>query len=71
MLDIFLKSTAGRVIISIIWGLGLATLFKKVCEQGEDCRPIEYRGPTQAELNGVFTFGNGQCYKIEPYVVSC
>ena len=33
--DLF-KDSKGKIILSIIWGLGLAALFRKVCK-GRDC----------------------------------
>ena len=37
-------SNTGRILVSIIWGLGLAALFKKACE-GRNCQVIQYQGP--------------------------
>lgn len=72
MIKEFLKSRSGVVILSIIWGLGLATLFKKSCE-GNNCRIIEYRGPTTKEVSGHWQYGgpDSDCYKLQPYIVSC
>ena len=42
MIGKILKSKHGKIIISIIWGLGLAALFRKVCE-GRNC--IVIKGP--------------------------
>ena len=32
MINNFLNSKNGRILISIVWGLGLAALFRKVCK---------------------------------------
>ena len=71
MISEFLKSHAGIVLLSIIWGLGLATFFKKSCESN-DCRVIEYRGPTTKEATGYWNYGeNNSCYRIKPIIVKC
>lgn len=71
MINEFLKSKVGVIIISIIWGLGLATLFKKSCDSGSNCKVIEYRGPTTEESQGVWRNGDNQCYRLKPYLVDC
>ena len=72
MINEFLKSRAGVVLLSIIWGLGLATLFKKSCDNGPNCQVIEYRGPTAKEAEGVWNYGNNnKCYRLQPFLVSC
>ena len=45
----FIHSKLGIMVISFLWGLALATLFKKAC-QGPDCRTLEYRVPEK--ING-------------------
>jgi hypothetical protein len=57
-----LNSPMGRVFISILLGLGLATMFKTVCE-GKNC--IRFVGPVLSEVDGkIFKHGN-KCYKYE------
>ncbi len=56
----------GRVIISIILGVGLASLFRKVCHQ---C--IEIKGPSLEEMEQYMYKMDGECYKYTPYVVDC
>ena len=36
IVDRLFKNKSGMILISIIWGLGLAALFKKVCK-GRNC----------------------------------
>ena len=58
----------GRIILSIIWGLGLATLFRKVCK-GRNC--IIIKAPDTKEFeNNTYRF-NDKCYKFRPTAVSC
>ena len=68
ILDNFTSSFIGRVIISVIWGLGLATLFRKVCK-GRNC--IVIKAPNNDEIkNKIFRFDK-KCYKFNPTVTSC
>jgi hypothetical protein len=58
----------GRVILSIIWGLGLATMFRKVCK-GRNC--IVIKAPDNKEIvNNTYRF-NDKCYKFKSTAVSC
>ena len=68
MIEKILKSKHGKIIISIIWGLGLAALFRKVCE-GRNCLII--KGPKPKEVdNNVYKFDN-KCYKYNSYTTKC
>lgn len=67
----FFKSRVGIVIISIVWGLGLATLFKRSCE-GKDCKVIEYHGPPIKDVEHHWQYdGDTKCYRWVPYVTKC
>ena len=58
----------GRVVISIILGLGFATLFRKVCKD-RDC--IIFRAPDVSKIkNQIFKFGN-KCYKFNESIEKC
>lgn len=63
-----LNSEIGRIIISIIWGLGLATLFRKACK-GRECLIIKGPNPDQVESK-IYSFNN-KCYNYQPYSVTC
>lgn len=57
-----LYTDVGRIFISILLGLGIASLFRKVCKDKE-C--IEFRGPIISEIDGrIFQFDN-ECYKFK------
>lgn len=75
MIGEFLKSRAGIVLLSIIWGLGLATLFKKSCEGASDggraCAVVEFRGPTSSEAQGIWNYNGSKCYRLQHQLVSC
>ena len=58
----------GKVVISIILGLGLATLFRKVCKD-RDC--IIFKAPDIKKIkNQIFKF-DGKCYKFEENIEKC
>lgn len=63
-----LYSTIGKYIISILLGLGLATLFRKVCNE-RNC--IVFRGPKLNKIkNQIFKF-NDRCYKFDEQIEKC
>jgi hypothetical protein len=63
-----LRSKNGKIIFSIIWGLGLACLFRKVCK-GRGC--IIYRAPAPKSVEkNIYKF-NEKCYQYTPRTVSC
>ena len=63
-----LKSYEGKVLMSILLGLGLATLFRKACK-GRNC--IVIRGPEPEEMhNKIYSFDN-KCYKYRAVNTSC
>lgn len=68
MIGKILKSKHGKIIISIIWGLGLAALFRKVCE-GRNCLVIKGPKPTEVD-NKIYKFDN-KCYKYNSYTTKC
>ena len=48
MITDLISSKEGKIIISCVWGLGLASLFRQVCK-GRQCIVIE--GPKPEEMN--------------------
>ena len=71
MFNIFtniLKSRDVKIVFSIIWGLGLASLFRRVCK-GRRC--IVYRAPSPEMIRGkTFSFDK-KCYNYVPRLVKC
>jgi len=63
-----LKNPNTKIIFSILWGLGLASLFKQVCE-GRSC--IQYKAPNPIDINGKTFRFNDECYIFHPRIVSC
>ena len=63
-----LHTEFGKICVSIILGLGLATLFRKVCKD-KDC--IVFNGPVISEIDQkVFKHGNG-CYQYDIESTPC
>ena len=68
MLKEIAKDEFGKIIISIVLGLGIAALFRKVCN---DRNCIVVKGPPIKEIEGhVFSFDNS-CYKYKAKGTSC
>lgn len=61
-------SKFGEVIISILLGLGLATLFRKVCNN-RNCLRFE-GAPLNKITNQIFKFDN-KCYKFTSDIQKC
>ena len=56
------------MIISLLLGLGLATMFRKACSDG-NC--LSFNGPIISEVDGkTFKFGE-YCYKYELFPTKC
>ena len=70
MVDIlkFIETKNGRILLSVMWGFGLACLFKKVCD---DRNCIVYKAPNVKEItNGIYKHGD-KCYKYKTENVKC
>jgi len=63
-----LKSYEGKVLMSILLGLGLATLFRKACK-GKNC--IAFYSPNVKKIeNKIFKHGE-KCYSYDLEPTSC
>jgi hypothetical protein len=58
----FVESENGRILMSIILGLGLATLFRASCK-GKNC--IIYNAPPLNEIKDKTYKINKKCYKFD------
>ena len=67
-LEKFVNSSTGRTVMSIILGLGLATLFRSVCK-GKRCQ-IMASPPMDEIVDQTYRF-DGKCYKMEKHAVKC
>lgn len=63
----FVRTKTGKYMMSIIFGLGLATLFKYVCK-GRNC--ITYMAPQDINDEDTVKY-NGSCYKVTTDAVTC
>jgi hypothetical protein len=63
-----LNTPMGVFLISVLLGLGLATLFYKACD-GKNC--IDFNGPLINEIDGkTYKFGE-ECYKYTLHSTPC
>lgn len=67
-LDRFVKTDSGKILMSIVLGIGLATLFRAACS-GKRCRLV--RAPPMDEMDGqTYQFGD-KCYALHKQAVRC
>lgn len=67
-LDKFVHSKTGKVLMSIILGIGLATFFRAVCK-GKRCRIIS--SPPMEEIDNQTYKFNDKCYTFEKNPINC
>ena len=67
-LDKFVHSNTGKIIMSLLLGIGLATFFRSVCK-GRNCRIIS--SPPIEEIEGQTYKFNNKCYKFEKEAINC
>lgn len=63
-----MKSSAGCLIISSVLGLGLATMFRRVCKDG---RCIVLEGPDRRLVERYIWRSNDTCYKYTAVPAPC
>ena len=64
----FINSTKGRYVLSILLGLGLATLFRKACNS-RNC--LVFKAPDLDKIkNKIFNHDN-KCYEFREESTSC
>ena len=63
-----LNTPIGQTLVSILLGIGLATMFREVCE-GKNC--IVFNGPVISEIDGKTYKYDDYCYKYELASVKC
>ena len=64
----FVHSVTGRYVMSLLLGLGLATLFRKVCKD-KNC--ITFHGPMLSEIEGKIYKSGDKCYKFSHEQTKC
>jgi hypothetical protein len=68
MLKKVMDDPIGRIIISVLLGLGLAALFRRACT-GDSC--VVIKAPKNDEVSRYYFKVHSDCYKYTPVVVSC
>lgn len=67
-LDKFVHTQTGKIIMSVILGIGLATFFRAACK-GRQCRVIS--SPPMEEVEDQTYKFNDKCYKFEKTPIDC
>ena len=63
-----LETEKGQIIVSVILGLGLASLFRKVCTEG-NCVVIQ--GPPLDEVENKIFKQDSKCYRYKAVSTKC
>lgn len=68
MFSRLLNTDTGKIIIAILLGIGLASLFRKMCKN-KNC--IVFKAPEYSNLkNNLFKYNN-KCYKFKEKSIKC
>jgi hypothetical protein len=62
------KTKYGRVLLSIVLGIGLASIFRKTCKAA-GC--FNFVSPSASDVTKSVYIHNGSCYKFSPETVDC
>ncbi len=63
-----INSTRGKYVLSILLGLGLATLFRKACK---DRNCLVFRAPKMSDIKGKIFGHNDKCYEYKEKNSTC
>jgi hypothetical protein len=64
----FLKNEYTKIILGILWGFGLACIFRSACN-GRNC--IIYKAPQPKEVTKNIYSSDDKCYKYETVNTKC
>jgi len=64
----FVHTETGKIIMSILLGLGLASLFRTICK---DNNCLVFRAPPLDEIKDKIYKNNGKCVKYVPVASKC
>jgi hypothetical protein len=64
----FVHTETGRIIMSILLGLGLASLFRTICKN-KDC--LIFHAPPLEQFKDKIYKSNGKCVKYTPVSTKC
>jgi hypothetical protein len=68
MLGKIFQSKESLILLSVILGFGLATMFRKVCKE-QSC--IVIKGPPMKEIKNILYRIDDTCYKYTPEPTKC
>jgi len=63
-----MQSHYGRMIIAVILGFGLSTLFRKSCQE-KKC--LQFKGPSLQEIEEQTYAYKDKCYQFKPNNIKC
>ena len=63
-----LKNDSSKIILGILWGFGLACIFRSACN-GRNC--IIYKAPKPAHVKNKIYSHEDKCYKYETQSTDC
>ena len=63
-----IKTPTGKLVVAVILGVGLATLFRRSCEE-KAC--IKFKAPNPAEITANAYKHGELCYKFVPVTKEC
>jgi len=64
----FFENKTGRILLSIILGLGVASLFRQVCK---DSNCLLFKAPPLKEIKDKIYKHDGKCYQYEMKAAKC
>jgi hypothetical protein len=64
----FFQTDTGRILVSIIWGLGLAAILRQACK-GRNC--IILKAPDPKYIEKQTWKYNNKCYKFQTKQIKC
>ena len=64
----FLKTKAARIVIGMLWGLGLACIFRKTCEGR---KYIVYKAANPEKIINKIHKYNNKCYSYSTETTKC
>jgi len=63
-----INTSTGKIVISIILGVGLASIFRKTCKK-DQC--ISFKAPTKDSIINNTYFHDSKCYSFQEKSISC
>ncbi len=69
MIQRLLNDPIGKIILSIILGVGLASVFRIACTSGNDCFIV--KAPKSKDISDYVYKIDNQCFKYTPVASEC